>query len=202
MRRIAGTIAVALALAVVAPAAHAVCTTQKSPAEIGAEEARRLYDCVEAAMVEAYASVEGVPGVPDYRDWAVVSTSPLLSATHGRVFVNHIAGPTAVDLYTRWEGMIGRRLPPGAILAKESFEIGRDGAVHVGPLSLMEKAPPGGAPGTDDWIYTRIYPDGMVQRTGATGGQYLDFCHECHSAMIDHFDGMFFPPKRFRIAID
>ena len=200
MHRILTPITLALAFALAAPTAHAACTTNRSPEEIGPDEARQLYDCVEAAMVDAYASVEGIPGVPAYREWAVVSTAPLLSSTHGRVFVSHIASPTAVDLYTRWEGMIGRRFPPGAILAKESFQITRSGEVHIGPLSLMEKAAPGSAPETADWIYTRIYPNGKVQRTGGPGGKYLRFCHQCHSAMIDHYDGMFFPPERYRIA--
>lgn len=190
----------ALLLAPAPPAVAAACSTATPAAEIGVEEARRLYACIEAAMVEAFAGVEGVPGVPEYRDWTVVSAAPFLSATHGRSFINHIANPVALPLYTQWEGMLEQRLPPGAIIAKESFEIGRSGEVEVGPLSLMEKAPPGTAPATDDWIYTRVYPDGRVQRTGGPGGRYLGFCHECHSATIAHFDALFFPPERFRAA--
>lgn len=195
------TVLIALALllaAPTAPPAAAACATATPPAEIGPEEARELYACIEEAMLEAYGKGEGVPGVPDYRGWTVVSSAPFRSTTHGRSFINHIANPVALPLYRRWEGMRGQRLPPGAIIAKESFEVTRSGEVQVGPLSLMEKAPPGTAPATDDWIYTRIYPDGRVQRTGGPGSRYLDFCHECHAATIGRYDAMFFPPEPFR----
>lgn len=192
----------ALLVCLAAPAGAAECTTSAAPAEIGPEEAQRLYDCIESALVETYRDIEGVPGVPDYRGWAVVSSTPFISSTHGHDVINHIANPAARPLYTRWEGMQGRTMPVGAILAKESFEVTDSGAVEVGPLSLMEKAPPGTSPDTEDWIYTRIYPDGRVQRTGAAGGQYLDFCHDCHSATADHFDALFFPPEKSRISTE
>ena len=200
VQKIAGFALASLILA--APAARAACTASAPPSEIGPEEAQSLYDCIETAIVETYANVEGVPGVPEFREWTVVSTSPFLSKTHGRTFINHIANPVALPLYTQWEGMLEQKLPAGAILAKESFEVTRSGEVKVGPLSLMEKAPPGTSPETDDWIYTQIRADGRLRRTGGEGGQYLEFCHECHSATIHHFDAMFFPPERYRINAD
>lgn len=184
------------------PAAAQDCAASNEAHQIDQDEANRLYACIEAQIAENFAHVTGVPGVPDYRSWEVVSSSPLVSATHGAMMVNHIVSPDAATLYKQWEGMAGARFPPGAILAKESFRITTSGEVRAGPLFLMEKAAPGTAPRTDDWIYTRVFADGRVQRTLGPGGAHLGFCHDCHAATLDMFDGMFFPPPGFRIAIE
>ncbi len=183
-----------------APAAE--CSTTSPAYEIDPDEANRLYDCIEAAMIESYSRASFVPGVPEYRGWQIVSNSPFVSATHGSLMINHIVNPGAVELYTRWEGMMGQHFPEGSILAKESYRITSAGEVRVGPLFLMEKAAPGAAPETDDWIYTRVFTDGRVQRTLGADGDRLMFCHDCHAATIDSFDAMFFPPKKFRIPVD
>ncbi len=185
-----------------AEAKAAECSANAPAYEIRPDEAKRLYDCIEAAMIESYSRASGVPGVPEYRGWQVVSTSPLVSATHGSMMVNHIANPVAAELYTRWEGMAGRRFPEGSILAKESYRITSEGEARAGPLFLMEKAAPGAAPETDDWIYTRVFTDGRVQRTLGRDGERMMFCHDCHAATIDAYDAMFFPPEEFRIPLD
>ncbi len=183
-----------------APAAE--CSTTSPAYEIGPDEAQRLYDRIEAAMIESYSRASGVPGVLEYRGWQVVSTSPLVSATHGSMMVNHIANPVAAELYTQWQEMAGERFPEGSILAKESFRITPSGEVRAGPLFLMEKAAAGASPETDDWIYTRVFTDGRFQRTLGPDSDRLMFCHDCHGATIDEYDAMFFPPKKFRIEID
>ena len=183
-----------------APAAE--CSTTRPAYEIAPDEALRLYDCIEAAMIESYSRAAGVPGVPEYRGWQVVSASPFISATHGSMMINHIVNPVAAELYTRWEEMAGKRFPEGSILAKESYRITPSGEVRAGPLFLMEKAAPGASPETDDWIYTRVFTDGRFQRTLGPGSSRLMFCHDCHAATIDEYDAMFFPPKEHRIAIE
>jgi hypothetical protein len=183
-----------------APAAE--CSTTSPTYEIGPDQARRLYHCIEAAMIESYSRAGGVPGVPEYRDWQVVSASPFVSATHGSMMINHIVNPVAAELYTRWEKMAGGRFAEGSILAKESFRITPEGEIRVGPLFLMEKAAAGAAPETDDWIYTRVFTDGRFQRTLGPGSSRLMFCHDCHAATIDQYDAMFFPPKEHRIPVD
>ncbi|MFQ5567579.1 MAG: hypothetical protein ACE5EU_14595, partial [Paracoccaceae bacterium] len=65
-----------------------------------------------------------------------------------------------------------------------------------------EKAAPGTSPGTYDWIYTRVFTDGRVQRTLGPDGDRLMFCHDCHVATIDEYDAMFFPPEEFRIDVE
>ncbi len=201
IRLAATTLAFGLALLpATAPAAE--CSTTSPAYEIGPDEAKRLYDCIEAAMIESYSRASGVPGVPEFRGWQVVSTSPLVSATHGSMMVSHIANPVAADLYTRWEGMAGQRFPEGSILAKESYRITPEGEVRAGPLFLMEKAAPGASPETGDWIYTRVFTNGRVQRTLGPDSDRMMFCHDCHAATIDTYDAMFFPPEEFRIPVD
>jgi len=153
-------------------------------------------------MFESYSRASGVPGVPEYRGWQVVSASPFVSATHGSMMINHIVNPVAAELYTQWEKMAGKRFPEGSILAKEAYRVTPAGEVRVGPLSLMEKAAPGASPETDDWIYTRVFTDGRFQRTLGPNGSRLMFCHDCHAATIDDYDAMFFPPEEFRIPVD
>ena len=115
-----------------------------------------------------------MPGVSEYRGWQLVSTSPFVSATHGSMMINHIVNPLAAELYTRWEGMSGKRFAEGSILAKESYRITPSGELRVGPLFLMEKAAPGASPETDDWIYTRIFTNGRVQRTLGPDSDRMD----------------------------
>jgi hypothetical protein len=203
-------------LAVIAPAAGLIfilalppvtakaaeCTTDVPAYQISTDEANRLYDCIEAKMLDAYSLASDVPGVADYRDWRVLSTSPFVSATHGSLMINHIVNPVATELYTRWEGMEGMRLPEGSILVKESYLITSAGEIRVGPLSIMEKAAPGTVPETGDWIYTRVFADGRYQRTLGPDGDRLLFCNDCHAATLDFYDAMFFPPEERRIEID
>jgi hypothetical protein len=183
-----------------APAAE--CSTTNPAYEIGPDEANRLYDCIEEAMIESYSRASGVPGVPEYRGWRVVSASPFVSATHGSMMINHIVNPVAAELYIQWEEMAGKRFPEGSILAKESYRVTPEGEVRAGPLFLMEKAAPGASPETSDWIYTRVFTDGRFQRTLGRDSSRLMFCHDCHAATIDEYDAMFFPPKEHRIEID
>ena len=201
IRLAATTLAFCLAL-VPATAPAAECSATSPAYEIAPDEAKRLYDCIEAAMIEGYSRASGVPGVPEYRDWQILSTSPFVSATHGSMMINHIVNPVAAELYTRWEDMSGQRFAEGSILAKESYRITPEGEVRIGPLFMMEKAAPGASPKTNDWIYTRVFADGRFQRTlGQKGGRVM-FCHDCHAATADNYDAMFFPPKVHRIPID
>jgi hypothetical protein len=183
-----------------APAAE--CTTMSVAYEIGPEEANRLYDCMETELLEGYSRASGVPGVPEYRGWMLLSTSPFVSATHGSMMINHIVNPVAAEMYTQWEDMTGQRFPEGSILAKESYRITNSGKVRPGPLFMMEKAASGASPETDDWIYTRVFTDGRVQRTLGQGSDRMTFCHDCHAATIDDYDAMFFPPEEFRIPVE
>ena len=187
----------------VEPAQAEVCKASSTDAyAISQEEANQLYDCLADELAEAFTGTTGIPGVPDYLQWETVSTAPLGSATHGSMLVNHIPNPISADLYKEWEGMQGKTFPVGTIVAKESIRLQKDGTAVVGQLFMMEKVAPGTAADTDDWVYTRIFTDGRVQRTGGAESDKLEFCHDCHAATLDIFDAMFFPPEDFRVPTD
>lgn len=183
----------------IAPVATAatVCKTDSKPDEIKPAEAQRLYDCVAAQMVKGYAKARGLAGVPDYRTWKLVSSAPLVSATHGRMFVNHWVNAKGADLYTKWEEMEGAKFAVGTIFAKESFRITKTGSVKLGPLFLMEKVAADKA--KDGWVYTRLFTNGKFQRTNGPGHKKMRFCHDCHASTIEDYDGAFFPPEEYRI---
>ena len=193
------TIAIGMASA---PGAHAAdaCTTEKSRDDLTPANAQALYDCIEASLIEGYSRAADVPGVPDFRSWKLVTTAPLVSATHGSMFVNHWVNDAGADLYTRWEEMGGARFAVGTILAKESFRIDKKGVVRRGPLFLMEKVADGEAP--DGWVYTRLFPNGKYQRTNGPGSDKMAFCHDCHAATIEEQDAAFFPPEEYRVSND
>ncbi len=182
------------------PSAAGECIASASAYELGPTEARALYDCIHDRMVAVYRRARGLASVPAYLSWQVASSAPLVSATHGSMMVMHFANPVAAPLYLRWERMAGKRFPPGSVLAKESYRVRPDRVVVPGPLFLMEKAPPGTSPETADWIYTQVFTDGHYERTRGPGSERVAFCHDCHSATLDAFDAVFFPPEEFRVG--
>jgi hypothetical protein len=120
-----------------------------------------------------------------------------VSATHGNRYINNYANSTAKDYAN-----LGKvdSLPRGSILAKDSFEVSRDGDVVTGPLALMEKMPPGFNPRSRDWRYTMIMPDGTVfGTTNGEGSERVAFCIDCHVAAGDDMDHLFYVPERYRV---
>lgn len=189
--------AIAIAFTLGTPAHAADCTTDVERDNVTPELAAELYACIEASLLEGYSKATDVPGVPDYRNWKLVTTAPLVSATHGGMFVNHYVSDAAADLYTKWEDMDGAKFAVGTIFAKESFRISKkDGSVKRGPLFLMEKVAADAAP--DGWVYTRLFPNGKYQRTNGPKSEKMVFCHDCHAATLDDQDAAFFPPEEYR----
>ena len=178
------------------PAHAATCTTDKAKADITPDDANALYACIEASLLEGYSKASDVPGVSDYRNWKLVTTAPLQSATHGKMFVNHFVNDKGADLYTKWEDMDGAKFEIGTIFAKESFRVTKKGEIKRGPLFLMEKVAADAAP--DGWIYTRLFPNGKYQRTGGNKSEKMVFCHDCHAATLEDQDAAFFPPEEYR----
>lgn len=203
---VAGVSGIAAALALVlglstdmeTSPAHAAdtCTTDKKKADLTQADAQALYDCIEGSLLKGYSKASDVPGVSDYRNFRLVTTAPLVSATHGKMFVNHYVSPDAADLYTKWEDMDGAKFPVGAIFAKESFRVTKKGEVKRGPLFLMEKVAADEAP--DGWVYTRLFPNGKYQRTNGPKSEKMVFCHDCHAATLEDQDAAFFPPEEYR----
>ena len=179
-----------------APAVHAAdCTTDKKRDELSAAEAQALYDCIAPSLIEGYSKAEGVPGL-DFRNYELVTNAPLVSATHGGMFVNHWVNDKGAALYKQWEEMNGEKFAVGTIFAKESFRVTKKGEIKRGPLFLMEKVSTDEAP--DGWIYTRLFPNGKYQRTNGPKSDKMVFCHDCHAATLDDYDAAFFPPEEYR----
>lgn len=189
--------AIALTFSIETTAHAAECTTEVARDDVTPELANELYACIEAKLVEGYSKATDVPGIPDYKNWKLVTNAPLVSATHGGMFVNHYVNDLGADLYTKWEDMDGGKFAVGTIFAKESFRISKkDGSIKRGPLFLMEKVAGDAAP--DGWVYTRLFPNGKYQRTNGPKSDKMVFCHDCHAATLEDQDAAFFPPEEYR----
>jgi hypothetical protein len=150
------------------------------------DEARRLYDCVRAAMALAYAKA-GLAAA-DYQSWPNTATAPYRSLVHARRYVNNYANEIA-SAYGAYEA--AGALPVGSIVAKDSFSV-NDGRVVFGPLAIMEKV------AAAEWRYTMVMPDGWVfGTTGGVGDANVAFCADCHRAVADP-DPLYFVPPRYR----
>jgi hypothetical protein len=52
---------------------------------------------------------------------------------------------------------------------------------------------------SDDWRYAMIMPDGsLFGVTGGQGSENVQFCAECHAAVADDQDSLYFLPDEFR----
>lgn len=90
-------------------------------------------------------------------------------------------------------------MPPGSVLAKDSFTVTAQGDVFTGPLFLMEKMAPGFDPEAGDWRYTMIMPDGSLLGTSkGDGSKNMVFCAHCHKTEGNE-NHLFFVPEEFRI---
>ncbi len=120
-----------------------------------------------------------------FREWRKVNDKAVLSATHGNRWVFTHVNPKAETA-----GLAGQfPFPPGAVLAKESFENadGKPGA--KGPLFIMEKRKGGYDSANNDWHYAMVSPDGTVMMSGnGRTGSPTQFCAGCHmSAKVNDY---------------
>ncbi len=145
-------------------------------------------------MIEAYAG-SGIEAATSYDGWPRFSTVAYQSATHGMRYVQNYAAPgEAAEAYGRFEEV--GRMPTGAVLAKDSFVAHPNGGLAVGPLFLMERLEDDASPDTAGWLYTMVMPGGAVDRSAGTQA----FCAECHAAVADFQDSLFFLPSELRVA--
>ena len=132
-----------------------------------------------------------------FTHWKNFSNQPYVSATHGGRFVNNYASGKAAGGYGKFE-KIGK-MANGGVLAKDSFVVTPKGRVSVGPLFLMEKMGGNFNKASGNWRYTLIMPNGQtVGTTNGTGSKNVKFCIECHAAVAQEQDNMFFLPEEFR----
>lgn len=164
-------------------------------AQVGKDEARRLYDDIRTSMKEGYA-MSGDPVAAGYQDWDRYNDAPYLSETHGSRYINNYANELAAGY---GDGPDAAPLPPGAIVAKDAFAITEDGDLYAQSLFIMEKLEPGANPPTADWRYVMITPKGEIY--GDTRGENPDkvsFCHGCHKA-AEQTDHLYHVPEAYRI---
>lgn len=175
------------------------CAASAQDIELTDAEAAAAYDCIYDELAASYDDT-GNALTKDWKGWAArFSTGPYVSATHGGRFVDNYANRIAAEEYGKFED--GGPMPQGAALIKDSFTVGPDGAVSVGPLFIMEKMDRGFNPDTGDWRYIMFMPGGkLFGMTKGDNSAGMAFCHECHTAAEDN-DYLFFLPDEYRIAV-
>jgi len=170
------------------PKAH---ITIKNPKQLSASEADEIYQNIIDELSAMYA-ISGDPTANSYRYWRRFNTGPYLSATHGNRYVNNYANAKAGDYGF---GQLRKRAPVGAIYAKDSFTITKEGKLYGGALFLMEKLAYGVSLKTSDWRYWMILPDGsLLGDTRGENPEAVKFCHTCHK-IVAKKDHLYFVPK-------
>ncbi len=163
--------------------------------ELTTAEAISAYGCLSNEMQAGY-DKSGNKYAAAYSKWTIYNTRPYTSATHGGRFVNNFASAKARN-YGRYEK--AGKMPPGAILAKDSFQVRPDGRTAAGPLFLMEKMHAGFSKASADWRYTLIMANGQtIGATNGKGSANVKFCAECHISVAEDQDSMLFLPEEVR----
>lgn len=165
----------------------------ENPAELTPAEALSIYQSIAIELSRGYATSKDEVA-KTYRKWQLFNTAPYRSATHGNRYVNNYANENSY-------GKPGTVMPPGTIVAKDSFTVTAESVAFGGALFLMEKLAPGASPENGDWRYTMIMPDGSV--LGDSRGENPDqvkFCHDCHVAKANN-DYLFFVPEAYRVKL-
>ncbi len=146
----------------------------------------------------AYAK-SGHPSAMAFADWSAFATAAYASGTHGNRFVQNMANGIAKAAYGKFEDV--GKAPAGAQIAKPSIVVTGNGEVGVGPLFLMEKMIAGFNDQSGDWRYTMIMPDGTVfGETLGEGSTNVAFCINCHGAVANAQDSLFFLPVEYRVT--
>ena len=163
------------------------------PPELSDSEAIAAYQCARPHMVQAYRK-SGHPVGAEYSSWDRFSKVSYPADAHGARFMNNYANTTASPEYSKWES--AGDMPSGSVMAKDSFIVGEDGKISIGPLFIMSKAPKGSKPATRDWQYNMIMPDGKVR----VDASLQKFCNDCHHRAGPEDDYLMFLPLPYRIS--
>lgn len=133
----------------------------------------------------------------NFLDWKRYSNNSYASGTHGGRFVNNYANQKAAN-YIKYED--AGIMPEGAIIAKDSFTISKEGTPLIGPLFVMEKMQTGFRPDAGDWKYSLYMADGSLYAvSGGKNSSGVEFCVSCHMVVAD-YDHMFFLPPEYRVS--
>lgn len=172
--------------------------TAPDPGDLPPEQAADIYRDIRDQMVSGY-RLSGNAAARNFTRWERFNSAPYRSATHGQRYVNNYANASA-ESYGLYEQ--AGIMPPGAVIAKDTFYVSDSGGVFPGALMIMEKMAAGFDDATGDWRYTMIMPDGsLFGTTGGENAESVEFCAACHvlAAANDH---LFFMPRAFRIEAE
>ncbi len=171
------------------------CAAGGGAPELTRAEAKAVYDCLVPALKSGYGK-SGDRDAASYAGWKTYNNQPYISGTHGGRFVNNYANRKA-RAYGKFEK--AGRMPPGAVLAKDSFTVNAKGRAGAGPFFLMEKMGGGFNKVSGDWKYTLVMPNGkIVGKTNGSGSANVKFCYECHMSVAGDQDSMMLMPDEFR----
>jgi hypothetical protein len=186
----------ALALAG-APVSVLACDPGKPGSDLTGEEAAKVYDCIAAELNAGYrAGPKGwIPAafVNDYRTWTKASSFPAAPGFHGERFLTTWVNSVGAAEYLKYAE--NPTIPAGTVIAKESFAVNAAGKVEKGPLFIMQKAPAGASPKSDDWYYMMVLPNGAPMAV-----EVMSACSECHQGNYAHQGGLGYPIEEARIA--
>lgn len=147
-------------------------------------------------MQAAYAKA-GYGSISGYQGWLNVAKTPYQSGTHGGRYVNNFASPHGDYRYAKYEDV--GTMPLGSVIVKDSFVVKANGKVSVGPAFVMEKMAKGFNGASGDWRYAMIMPNGkLAGMTKGKGSNAVAFCNDCHVAVAEGQDYLFFLPTEFR----
>jgi len=164
-----------------------------APPELTVAEAVAAYECVSPHLAKEYRK-SSHPAAIDYRNWKRFSRISYPADAHGTRFMNNYANDVASADYGKWEA--AETMPFGSVLAKDSFIVGTDGRISVGPLFVMAKKETGSDPSTRDWQYTMVMPMGDVRQDAAL----QKFCNDCHYKAGAEDDNLMYLPLPFRVS--
>jgi hypothetical protein len=157
--------------------------------------AEKVYKRLKKDMAMAFA-LSGQASIKRYQTWQRYNKTPYQSTQHGDRYLNNY-GNKAAKAYGQFEK--SGKMPVGAVLAKDSFTVLKDGQRLPGPIFIMEKMKTGFKPEFGDWRYSMILPDGsFLGETGGEGDQNMQYCGACHAAVPAEHDHMFYLPVQDR----
>ena len=174
-------------------------TAAYAAVELSNKQANSYYASLTKLLKDCYAR-SGLALTKVYQSWDRYNTAPYESATHGGRFVNNYANAKA-KAYGKYEA--SGPMAVGGILVKDSFQVkkGKNGKNKVtpGPMFIMEKMAAGFNPSTHDWKYSMITVNGKIfGTTNGKGSKKMKFCADCHNAVAEDQDTMFYLPEEFR----
>jgi len=200
----AGAVAVTGVVSFSPAKAADVCKVDVPVDELSAEQATQAYDCMIDGLVAGWQKGDH-PVAAAYKTWTAAATYAAAVGAHGNRLLFTYANDIAKEQYLKFEDE-GVSMPVGSILAKESFNAHTKGEklgqLRAGPLFIMEKVAAGSFDETNNWKYTLITPGGKAWlESGVTKPEKVQSaCHECHSAVLEDQDAMYYPDEDARVA--